>query len=196
MDKQAITNEISFLERALKREKAFRFFLLAFCVVLIFSFTTKESEKIIIMQTIDNDTSNVALKKDSASKDYLISFTKELLDYAFVYSPASADERMSKLLRVVSPEDYGAMKKYIVKKLEEVRKANVSSVFYAKDFKVQEATQSVVVTGVLMTLSNSKVVSNSQVSIKFMYRVNNFKINLIGFKDVTNKRNPFESGEE
>lgn len=192
MDSIAIQKEITVLERSLKREKGIRFSLVAVVAVLAFAFISKSSETIVVMQPIGTENKEMRVSSNSVSKEYLISVTEKIIDFAFVYSPSTVEHRFSQLLNTVHPADYGVMQKFIASEKERVLKGGISTVFYPKEYKIGELNKQVVVSGNMITLSGAKIVAQENKSIRFDFEVRNHFLSLVGFYDVTDMKRPFE----
>ena len=179
------------LERALKREKSIRFTLLAILAIMTIAFISKSSETNTILTPVGATEGRYAISDNKASQEYLQDITEEVAQLGFTYNPATANKQFDKLLTLVDPESYGALNKVLIRKKEQIRKNNVSSVFFANEYSFDLENQRVIAKGVLKTFSGDKPVGDKATSLLFEYRVVSQKIRLLGYTDVTGLRNPF-----
>ena len=190
MDSQLEQQEIGRLEAHIKREKNFRISLIILLVIASFFIVFDRSDTTLKVISFKN-TENFELKENHASFEYLKSITKEIINNAFIYSPVTASNNFNHILTLVAPENYGETQKFFQKQLVKIRKNNISSVFFPKEFKANISLQSVIATGTLKTYSGERLVKDETRSIRYDYSVRNFQIYSLGFIDVTGKRDPF-----
>lgn len=190
-----ISKDISLLEKSLKREKSIRFTLLFILGVLTLLLIIQKPTTAVILEPVSQVKNNCQIEKYEADACYLERFTNDMISLLVIYSPETARRNFEALLSYVAPEDFGEMDKFTLRELERIKKHNVSSVFYPKEFKFDLKNQAVVATGSQKTFSGSKIIFSGQKTFRFNYKVNNYKIMLKGFKDVTNQKNQFE-GEQ
>lgn len=179
------------LEQALKREKGIRYTLMFVIAVLLFAFLSKSSTTKIINQPLGTSNQDSYIVDGQASQKYLKDITQELSQYAFTFTPKTVEENFNALKKTVDPEHYGALNKFLVKKVVDVKQSNLSSVFFPSEYQYDLKNHKVAAKGVLKTFSGDKPVLNEKVAILFEYSLNSHTLRMIGFTDVTNQRNPF-----
>jgi type IV conjugative transfer system protein TraE len=184
--------EIYILERQLKREKGIRYVLIILLLFVGFLFATKKSVTTTIIQPAGTEDQSRWVSSDGkASQKYLKDMADDVIDYALIFSPVTAPDKFDSLLRMVSPESYGAIQKHILRKKEHVRKNQVSSVFYPKEFKYKLDSLQVAVKGVLKTFSGEKPVINEVRTYVIDFGMQGQAVSLKGYLDATGIRDPF-----
>ncbi|WP_127471985.1 TraE/TraK family type IV conjugative transfer system protein [Thiomicrorhabdus aquaedulcis] len=181
------------LERTLSREKSIRYVLLGSLALMTFAFISKTNDTKTILIPIGTENQSVFISNNEASQEYLKLTTEKILSLGFTYSPVTAQENFDNLLKLVDPSHYGTLNKITVKKLEEIKKNNVSSVFFPSEFNYELKQQKVAAKGVLKTYSGEKLVSNEAKTILFEYRVSDQNIRLVAYTDVTHLKTPFSA---
>jgi type IV conjugative transfer system protein TraE len=193
MTPENITKNSHSLERALSREKSIRFVLLGVVVIMTIAFLSKSNDTKIVLVPFGSTSEKVSINDSQASQEYLKQMTKKLVQLGFSYSPVTAQENFDELLQFVDPEHYGVLHKVIVRKIEEIRKSNISSVFFPGEYIYDVKNQRVAVKGVLKTYSGQNLVEDEKKTILFEYKIVSHAIRLIAYTDVSELRNPFEA---
>lgn len=193
MSPDNIDKNIHELERALKREKSIRFTLLASLAIMTFAFMSKSTVTNTILTPIGQTESKYLISDNKASQEYLQDMTEEVTQLGFTYSPVTASSQFDKLLTLVDPESYGVLNKILVRTKEQIRKNNVSSVFFPSEYQFDMENQKVIAKGVLRTFSGDKQVENKTTSLLFEYRIVSQKLSLLGYTDVTGLKSPFKT---
>lgn len=193
MTPKNITKNSHSLERALSREKSIRFVLLGVVVIMTIAFLSKSNDTKIVLVPFGSTSEQVSINDSQASQEYLKRMTKKLVQLGFSYSPVTAQENFDELLEFVDPEHYGVLHKVIVRKIEEIRKSNISSVFFPGEYIYDIKNQRVAVKGVLKTYSGQNLVEDEKKTILFEYKIVSHSIRLIAYTNVSELRNPFEA---
>lgn len=196
MESKILIKNLEFLERSLKRERGFRFALIVLVGIMTLAFLLKANTTKTILVPFGTPNSQTLFVEDElASKEYLKLTAEKFSSLLLTFSPAYAQQNMEKVLLSVAPENYAVMNKATIKKLAEIKKNNVSSVFYPQQTSIDTAGSRVVITGLLKTFSSDKIVVNEKRSYLFGFKVVNSQLQLSQFVDVTGVRQPLKNGK-
>ncbi|MBD3821236.1 MAG: hypothetical protein IE914_03085 [Thiotrichales bacterium] len=190
MDVNYIKKETALLERQLKREKGNRIVLIVAIVGLTFALITKNSETKIVLQPTGSQYKESFVSDTTASKDYLISLSEDVIQMRFNFSPETVEKNFDRILTMVAPSDFGIMQKFVAKELERVKKNNISSVFYPKEYQIDIENKKVVATGRLINFSGERKVLDEKRSYRIDYKIEDNFASLVGLIDVTGTRDP------
>jgi type IV conjugative transfer system protein TraE len=190
MDTEYLEKETALLEKQLKREKGNRIVLIVAIVGLTFGLITKNSETKIVLQPTGSQCKESFVSDTTASKDYLIDLTEDVIQMRFNFSPETAEKHFDEILTMVAPSDFGVMQKFVAKELERVKKNNISSVFYPKEYQIDIENSKVVVTGRLINFSGERKVLDEKRTYRIDYKIEDNFASLVGLIDVTGTRDP------
>ena len=102
-------------------------------------------------------------------------------------SPANLDYWMNSVLDLAAPESHGALKRDLLKIVEEQRGSSVSQFFTIERLKVDPARLVSEVSGVLHTVVGSKEVTAEPKRFRFIWKYEGLSLRLRGFGMVSPK---------
>jgi conjugal transfer pilus assembly protein TraE len=155
-------------------------------VVLLFVIgATRDRE--VILQPIMR--SPLTISSSGVSPDYLELVTRDTALMTLNRSPANLDYWMNSVLDVAAPESHGALKRDLLKIVEEQRGSSVSQFFTIERLKVDPVHLVSEVSGILHTVVASKEVTAEPKRFRFTWKYEGLSLRLKGFGMISLKDN-------
>ena len=117
--------------------------------ILIFLLSGKEHHWLIIPQSAANN--NAALSSKGFSDVYLTQWADSLSRSLLTVNPYTVEERLKNALTLTSSKYYGQVASALQKESEEIKRHDLSTAFYPRDFSIQRAQNLIEVKGVFHT---------------------------------------------
>jgi conjugal transfer pilus assembly protein TraE len=181
-------------QRVLKQRNALAITaaVLAGLVVILFLVgATRDRE--IVLQPISQ--SPLTISSSGVSKDYLELVTRDTALMTLNRSPENLDYWMSSVLEIASPATHGALKRDLLKIVNEQRGSSVSQFFTIEGMTVDPKRLVSEVRGALHTVVGSKEVMSEPKWFRFFWEYQGLSLRLKGFgmvspKDEQEETNP------
>jgi conjugal transfer pilus assembly protein TraE len=159
--------------------------VLAGLVVLLFLIgATRDRE--VVLQPIMR--SPLTISSNGVSADYLELVTRDVALMTLNRSPENLEYWMDSVLEVAAPESHGALKRDLVKIVDEQRGSSVSQFYTIESLKVDPARLVSEVTGILHTVVGSKEVTREPKRFRFHWAYAGLSLRLKGFGMVSLKQ--------
>ena len=152
--------------------------VLAGLVVLLFLVgATRDRE--IVLQPIAR--TPLTLSSSGVSEDYLEMVTRDTALMTLNRSPENLQYWMDSILAIATPESHGALKRDLMKILNEQRGSSISQYFTLASMKVDPKGLTSEVTGTLHTVVGSKSVTAEPKTFRFYWAYRGLTLQLKGF---------------
>ena len=145
--------------------------------ILIMVAATRDRE--IVLQPVLR--SPLKLSSSGVSADYLEMVTRDTALMALNRSPANLQYWMDSVLAIATPESHGALKRDLVKIVEEQRGSSVSQFFTIAGLRVDPDRLTSEVSGTLHTIAGSKQVAAEPRRFRFYWSYRGLTLQLKGF---------------
>jgi len=167
-------------QRILKQRNALGIAALVLIVLVVILFTigtTRDRE--IVLQPILR--SPLTVSSSGVSEDYLELVTRDTALIALNRSPENLNYWMDSILEIASPENHGALKRDLMKIVQEQGGSSISQYFTISSMRVDPETLSSEVTGTLHTVVGSKAVTAEIKTFRFIWQYSGLSLQLKGF---------------
>lgn len=151
MEKVLVTMNFTKTKTTLQGVLKERNFALICCIgltvanlLLILKVTNGEERWVLIPQHDPDNSVEVTSKR--YSNDYYINWANDVVKTLLCVNPDSIEWNTQKILRITT-ETYGSLKGNLKKDSERIKKDNISTVFYPKNFVVNQANKTIDVVG-------------------------------------------------
>lgn len=151
--------------------------LLALVAILLLVGATRDRE--IILQPIAR--SPLAISSSGVSADYLEMVTRDTALMTLNRSPENLEYWMDSVLAIATPENHGALKRDLLKIVDEQRGSSVSQFFTIDGMTVDPERLVSEVTGTLHTVVGSKEVSAEPRRFRYHWSYRGLSLRLRGF---------------
>lgn len=167
-------------QRVLKQRNALAVTALVLGVLVVLLFlvgATKDRE--IVLQPITR--TPLTITSSGVSADYLEMVTRDTALIALNRSPENLEYWMNSILEIASPQTHGALKRDLLKLVDEQRGSSVSQFFTIDSMKVDPRRLTSEVSGKLHTVVGSKEVSAEHRRFRFDWDYTGLSLRLKGF---------------
>ena len=181
-------------QRVLKQRNALGMAAIGLVVLVVILFvvgTTRDRE--VVLQPILR--SPMTISSSGVSKDYLEMVTRDTALIALNRSPENLNYWMDSILAIAAPEQHGALKRELMKVLQEQGGSSISQYFTISSMTVDPETLTSDVTGTLHTVVGSKDVTAEIKRFRFIWKYSGLSLQLKGFGMVS-KVDRDENGRE
>lgn len=113
-------------------------------LLLIFKIINAEERWVLISQQDPDNSIEVTSKR--YSNDYFINWANDVVTSLLCVNPDSIEWKTQKVLRITT-ETYGSLKENLLKDSQRIKDDKISTVFYPKNFTVNQANRTVDVKG-------------------------------------------------
>lgn len=152
--------------------------ILAGLVVLLFLVgATRDRE--IVLQPVSR--SPLTISTSGVSADYLEMVTRDTALMTLNRSPENLEYWMNSVLEIASPSSHGALKRDLLKIVDEQRGSSVSQFFTISGMKVDPARLTSEVNGKLHTVVGSKEVTAEPKRFRYLWEYQGLSLRLKGF---------------
>lgn len=172
------------------RNKDYVIIFLAICLLMSLFLAVKNAnrERVIITPPVTRETFWV--DSNDASPEYL----REMSTY-FIYTvnnitPSTIDYNYKLFMDKVLPSQQGVLQSVLNKQSQRVKRNNLATMFNIKGFKIDAASNKVVITGQMDSLIGNKLVSSQEKVFRIGYQLVNGKLYVSEFGEV-NSNNPW-----
>lgn len=165
-------------------------FILAITNLLTISvaYENKNRERTILLPPVVREAFWV--DSNDASEGYLQEMSTYLIFLANNVSPSNVDYQKKLFIDKVNPSQQGTLKIELDKQSQRVKRNNLVTMFYIKGFKIDAASNKVVVTGQLDSLIGDKMISSREKVYRLGYQLINGKL-YVNEYGVVNSNNPW-----
>lgn len=181
--KIAGTSEIDSVRSALSRARKLNVFL-GFSLVLALIVAIKTSGTVISTIVPSTTKQTFWVTTDRVSPEYLEEMGLYVASLAKSFTPETIGYNHKQLLKIASPEYFGALQKKLANSSNYVKQNNLSSVFRPNSAKINQVNMSIVVSGVLNQYVNDDPLKAEQVSYRIWFGYENGFISLKGIEPV------------
>lgn len=181
-------------QRVLKQRNALGIAAIALAVLVVILFmvgTTRDRE--VVLQPILR--SPTTISSSGVSKDYLEMVTRDTALIALNRSPENLNYWMDSILEIAAPEQHGALKRDLMKVVQEQGGSSISQYFTISSMTVDPENLTSDVTGTLHTVVGSKDVTAEIKRFRFIWKYSGLSLQLKGFGMVS-KVERDENGRE
>lgn len=189
MEETVHSNELKKVKKA-SRNKDYIMIFLGVCLFMSLYLAVKNAnrERVVITPPVMRETFWV--DSNDASPEYL----REMSTY-FIYTvnnvtPSTIDYNYKLFMDKVLPSQQGALQAEFSKEAQRVKRNNLATMFNIKGFKIDAASNKVVITGQMDSLIGSKLVSSQEKLFRIGYQLINGKLYVSEFGEV-NSNNPW-----
>lgn len=167
-------------QRVLKQRNVLGFVsigLAALVLILFMLGATRDRE--IVLQPVMR--SPLTLSSKGVTPEYLELITRDTAQMALNRSPKNLEYWMDSILEIATPQSHGALKRDLMKIVEEQRGSSLSQFITIESIKVNPEELSSEVTGTLHTVVGSKEVSADHKRFRFDWDYQGLSLRLKGF---------------
>lgn len=125
--------------------------------------------------------SSLTLSSQGVSRDYLEAITRDAAVLTLNRTPQSLDYWMKSVLEIVDARAYGAVKGDLLKIVEDQRGSSIAQWFTVESMKVDPATLTSEVSGVLHTIVGRQEVSATPKTFHYGWSYNGVSLKLVQF---------------
>tara|TARA_R110002096_G_scaffold365345_1_gene558695 strand:+ start:3833 stop:4396 length:564 start_codon:yes stop_codon:yes gene_type:complete len=143
-----------------------------------------QEEKIILIPTLDGE---VTISNKGVSADYLERVTRDVMALMLNRTPRSLPYFQDQLLRIVHPGSYGYIKSQLVKMADEVRKGDISTIFFPVHMSTDPANLTSEVTGELHVYVGKTRVAKDRRHYRMTWNYAGVRLSLLSFEDLDQK---------
>lgn len=129
--------------------------------------------------------SPLTISSSGVSKDYLEMVTRDTALLALNRSPENLNYWMESILEIAAPEQHGALKRELMKIIQEQGGSSISQYFTIASIRVDPETLTSEVIGALHTVVGSKSVTAEPRRFRFTWKYSGLSLQLTGFGMVT-----------
>lgn len=175
-------------QRVLKQRNALGIaaIMLACLVVVLFLIGATRDREIVLQPILR---SSMTLSSSGVSTDYLEMVTRDTALVALNRSPENLDYWMHSILEIAAPEHHGALKRDLMKIVDEQSGSSVSQYFTISSMTVDPKTLTSEVTGTLHTVVGSSAVTAETKRFRFTWIYRGLSLQLKGFGMVSKAEN-------
>jgi len=176
MNKTEFDSKLIMLEQQKRRAYLGLLFtgtLIMFLVLVIIMLAGK-SERVVIVPS--NFSEEIWLETNKVSPSYIRQVGDYFIKLAMTVTPDTAESQYAFILKNVYPSYYGELKTEFVKKVEQIKKKSVSTVFNAREYAVDVRDLSVVVTGDFELSSGKQRLDVQEKSYKISFIYDNGRL--------------------
>lgn len=119
------------------------------------------------------------VSRDGVSRDYLETVGRYFALTFLNLTPETADAQLVHLLKWVTPDAYGRVRKEFIELRDEFNTEKYATSFFVQSVAVNPDTLSVVVTGILQTYVGTQSVTESQIHFKCQFSYDNGTLRII-----------------
>ncbi|MGB3470895.1 MAG: type IV conjugative transfer system protein TraE [Erythrobacter sp.] len=159
-------------------------------LLLIFGFTR---DREIVLQPVLR--SPLTVSSSGVSEEYLEMVTRDTALVALNRSPENLNYWMKSILEIAAPEQHGALKRELMKVVEEQGGSSISQYFTIGTILVDPETLTSEVSGTLHTVVGSKAVTAEHKRFRFTWKYSGLSLQLIGFGMVTKVEGDGQGGD-
>ena len=152
-------------------------------VILFLVGATRDRE--IVLQPVSR--SALTISSSGVSADYLELVTRDTALMTLNRSPENLEYWMESVLAIAAPESHGALKRDLLKIVDEQRGSSVSQFFTIEGMKVDPERLVSEVSGTLHTVVGSKEVTAEPKRFRFHWKYQGLSLRLKGFGMVQSK---------
>ena len=153
-------------------------------VVLLFTLGATRDREIVLQPVLR---SPVTVSSSGVTADYLELVTRDTALLALNRSPENLDYWMSSVLEIATPASHGALKRDLLRIVDEQRGSSVAQFFTISGMKVDPDRLVSEVTGTLHTVVGSKEVTTEAKRFRFYWDYQGLTLRLRGFGMVSLK---------
>ncbi len=155
-------------------------------IVLLISLAVAASrEREVVLMPIAH--SPLAISSSGVSRDYMELVTRDTALMALNRSPETMKYWMETLLNIAAPSARGALKRDLMKIINEQQGSQISQYFTLDTIRVDPEKLESEVSGVLHTIAGSKEVSQQRRRFRFNWQYVGLSLQLAGFGMIENK---------
>lgn len=155
---------------------------LAALVVLLFVFGFTRDREIVLQPVLR---SPLTVSSSGVSEDYLEMVTRDTALLALNRSPENLNYWMESILEIAAPEQHGALKRELMKVIQEQGGSSISQYFTISSIRVDPEILTSEVVGTLHTVVGSKAVTAEPRRFRFIWKYSGLSLQLKGFGMVT-----------
>ncbi len=171
-------------QRVIKQRNALGIVALVLAaLVVIFFLVGATRDREIVLQPIMR--SPLTLSSSGVSQDYLEMVTRDTALMTLNRSPENLDYWMHSILDIAAPESHGALKRDLMKILDEQRGSSISQYYTISSMKVDPETLTSEVSGTLHTVVGAASVTAEPKTFRFYWVYRGLSLQLKGFGMVT-----------
>lgn len=176
MNKLAFDTRLMLLEQQKRRAYLgllFTSVLILLLALAILMLAGKRERVVIVPSTFSEE---IWLETNKVSPSYIRQIGDYFIKLAMTVTPDTAESQYAFILKNVYPSYYGELKTEFVKKLEQVKRKSVSTVFNAREYAVDVHDLSVVVTGDFELSSGKQRLDVEEKSYKISFIYDNGRL--------------------
>jgi len=144
--------------------------LAASSVISIFmSIYALDRQKVVILPPVVDK--RIVISGNEVNEDYVRLFTRYALGLLLNYSPATFKSQAEELLKLASPEFYPALSSKLMDMADQVKKLQISSVFYVQRIKLNLAEKKIEVLGLRKQYAQRSLVEEGQKKYEIGYSI-------------------------
>ena len=128
--------------------------------------------------------------RTSVSPTYLVEATEHFLTLRFNLTPSNVSHQTSHLLKSTDPTFYGELKGYLEKQEQEIKKNDLSFVFYPVLIQVDASRFTSYVEGDLVSFFGKEKTSSKRMKYILRYRYSSGRLLLFSIKEVKKEESP------
>lgn len=161
---------------------------LSILLVIYIAFKNANRERTIVTPPVVRE--SFWIDSSDASDGYLQEMSTYFILLANNVSPSNVDYQKKLFIDKVNPSQQGALRLELDKQSQRIKRNNLVTMFYIKGFKIDSASNKVVVTGQLDSLIGDKMISSQEKVYRLGYQIINGKL-YINEYGVVNSNNPW-----
>jgi len=123
----------------------------------------------------------MTISSSGVTTDYLEAVTRDTAYLILNRSPSGLDYWMDNILKIVSPDAYGAIKAQLIKIVSEQSNTDIAQSFLPTKMTVDPKSMTSQVTGQLRTFVGDQIIANEQKTYVFSWKHSGVSLSLIRF---------------
>lgn len=167
-------------QRVLKQRNALGItaIVLAGLVVILFMVGATRDREVVLQPILRNP---LTISSTGVSPEYLEMVTRDTALIALNRSPENLNYWMESLLKIAAPESHGALKRDLMKVVQEQGGSSISQYYTISSMKVDPERLTSEVSGTLHTVVGSKAVTAEIKRFRFIWKYSGLSLQLQGF---------------
>lgn len=181
-----LSHSLAHNQRVLKQRNALAIaaMVLTGLVVVLFMVGATRDREVVLQPVLR---SPLTISSKGVSADYLEMITRDTALMTLNRSPENLEYWMNSVLEIATPASHGALKRDLLKIVEEQRGSSVSQFFTIEGMKVDPEQLTSEVNGILHTVVGSKEVTAEPKQFRFYWTYEGLSLRLRGFGMVAPK---------
>ena len=147
-------------------------------VVLLFIIGATRDREVVLQPILRNP---LSISSSGVSADYLEMVTRDTALIALNRSPENLTYWMDSILEIAAPEAHGALKRDLMKVVQEQGGSSISQYYTISSMSVDPDRLTSEVSGTLHTVVGSKAVTAEVKRFRFIWKYSGLSLQLVGF---------------